>query len=568
MRLVSVVLFVSLSNAVVLVGAQAKDVSIEAKSAIELVVVHPDAATITRKALIDLPAGASTILLKNLPFALDPASLRVAGEARGRLSIGAVETRVAPADARAPDSAVEARLKQLRADRDGVQVTIDTLAAKQAMILRYSQASPEKLSHEARPLAIGEWNAAFDAVGAALSRTGEELRAVKTRAKDIDDEICALETGRGRSAPNGPAREAAILVEAESAGKVALTLTYLVNGAGWQPAYDARLDTGGRERKPQLEIVRRASVSQRTGEDWTDVALTVSTTRARRGAAAPEVQPQRVSFFEPMPLAAARPSSPVSNDRSPGVASKRAYSEAGAAASAQQDAPRSEPAEQLIASLDSGAYQASFKIAGLNGVPSDGSSKSFILSSRRIEPALTVRIAPALDATAYLDARIVNEEDAPLLPGVVAVQRDGVFVGSSRIGLVAPGEATEFGFGVDDKVKVTRAPVKRTENEPSWFGQTKFETRDFKTTVKNLHDFAIHATVVDQIPFSENTAISIETLPQTTAPSEKQVADKRGVMAWSFDAQPGETKEIRLAYRVKWPADRDIVTQPAPLAQR
>ena len=47
------------------------------------------------------------------------------------------------------------------------------------------------------------------------------------------------------------------------------------------------------------------------------------------------------------------------------------------------------------------------------------------------------------------------------------------------------------------------------------------------------------------------------------APSEKQTPDKRGVMTWSFDALPGETKEFRLAWRVKWPADRDILTQPA-----
>lgn len=565
MRFVRVALYASALATVGLGRAQAGIV--EAKSAIEFVVVHPDAATVTRKATLDVPAGASTIVFENLPFALDPASLRVAGEANGRLSIGAVEARVAPADARTADSAIEARLKQLRADRDGSQVTIDALAAKQAMILRFSQSGPEKLSPEARPLALGEWNAAFDAIGAALARTGEELRSVRARAKDIDDEIHILDAGRGRSASAGPAREVAIAVEAQAPGAIRLVLTYLVAGAGWQPAYDARLETGDKDRKPQLELVRRASVTQRTGEDWTDVALSVSTTRAQRGAAAPDVQPLRVSFWEPPVPLAARAGNLASGERAEG-ARKRSFEAPTAPAPAPQEASRPAPAEQQVASLESGAFQASFKIAGSVGVPSDGSTKSFILSSRRIEPALSIRVAPALDATAYLDARIVNDEDAPLLPGVVAVQRDGVYVGSSRIALVAPGDWADFGFGADDKVKVSRAPVKRVENEPNWFGQTKYETRDFKTSVKNLHDFAIHATLVDQIPFSESTAITVETLPQTTAPSEKQLGDKRGVMAWSFDAQPGEMKEIRVAYRVKWPADRDVVTLPAPLLQR
>ena len=93
------------------------------------------------------------------------------------------------------------------------------------------------------------------------------------------------------------------------------------------------------------------------------------------------------------------------------------------------------------------------------------------------------------------------------------------------------------------------------------------DTREFKTSVKNLHGFPVSVTVVDQIPFSENRRSSVEPMPHTTPPSEKQPGDKRGVMSWSFDLQPGESKDIHLAYRLKWPADREIVLQPAPLAR-
>jgi uncharacterized protein (TIGR02231 family) len=538
----------------------AKD--IDANSAIVAVIVHPDAATISREATIDLPAGVSAVAFKNLPFALDPSSLRASGEGAVPFSIGAVEARVAPGAAVA-DSPVEAKLKSLRADRDNVQVTLDALAAKKAMILHFSQASPEKLSPDARPLALSEWGAAFESVGGALMKVGEDLRVANAKAREIDEEIHALELGKGRAGGRGPAREVVVGVEAQSAGKVRLTLSYLTGAASWTSAYDARLDTGDKDKRPLLEITRRAAVTQRTGEPWNDVALSVSTMRAQRGAAAPDVQPQRVAFWEapvPAPLARSAPAGTMSMD-----SARRKLSEA---PSPEAEAPKFEPAQQQTASLDAGAYQATFKIAGAVSVPDDGSSKSFILSARKIEPTLTIRAAPALDPTAYLSARVVNDEDAPLLPGVVFAQRDGVSVGSSRIALVAPGEAVDLGFGADDKVKVARTPVKRSENEPTWFGQTKTDARDFKTTIKNLHAFPIKATVVDQIPFSENTAITVETLPQTTPPSEKQVADKRGVMAWAFDLQPGETREIRLAYRVKWPADRDIIFQPAPPPMR
>ena len=64
-------------------------------------------------------------------------------------------------------------------------------------------------------------------------------------------------------------------------------VSYTVRGARWAPLYDARLDTGTRERKPALELVRRAEIVQQTGEDWSDVALSVSTVRTAKGGSAP-----------------------------------------------------------------------------------------------------------------------------------------------------------------------------------------------------------------------------------------------------------------------------------------
>ena len=117
-------------------------------------------------------------------------------------------------------------------------------------------------------------------------------------------------------------------------------------------------------------------------------------------------------------------------------------------------------------------------------------------------------------------------------------------------------------------MKVTRVPVRRKENEPGFFTSSKVETRDFKTTVKNLHDFPVRIAVIDQIPITENSAIAIEQLPATTPPTEKIVADKRGVMGWTWDYAPGEQRDIRLAYRMKWPADRAVAFQVLPQGQR
>ena len=541
--------------------AVASAAEIEARSRIDSVTVYPDAALVTRVLDLELPAGASNVLLKGLPYALDPASLRVAGEGGAALAIGSVESRVAPADVKT-DTAIDARLKSLRSDREGWQVTIDALTAKQEMIKHFGQASPEKLSPEAKPLEVSQWNGAFDAIGTALAKVGDELRSARARARDIDEEIKAVEASRPRPTGKPPLRDITIALDAGGATKAKLSVTYRVSGASWRPTYDAKLDTGGASRKPALDLVRRAEITQRTGEDWSDVALAVSTTRALRGAQAPDLQPERIAFWEPpIPMAAGaarREAAPMAKSMQMDAARDRLAAPAPPASMPVQ-------AEEQQATLSADAWQASFLVPGRISVPADGASKNFALATRRYEPALIVKSAPELDPTAYLEAHIENAEDAPLLPGSVSVQRDGAFVGRGSIGVIAPGEGFDLGFGADDRVKVVRVPVKKKENEPTWYNQSKVDAREFKTTVRNLHDFPIRATIVDRIPFSENTAITVELLPQTTAPTEKQVGDKRGVMAWSYELKPQEQKEIRLGWRMKWPADRDVVFQTAPV---
>ena len=74
---------------------------------------------------------------------------------------------------------------------------------------------------------------------------------------------------------------------ATAATKATLRVTYAVRNARWVPLYDARLDTGAKDRKPALELVRRADITQSTGEDWSNVSLGVSTVRLARGGSAP-----------------------------------------------------------------------------------------------------------------------------------------------------------------------------------------------------------------------------------------------------------------------------------------
>ena len=155
-------------------------------------------------------------------------------------------------------------------------------------------------------------------------------------------------------------------------------------------------------------------------------------------------------------------------------------------------------------------------------------------------------------------------EDAPLLPGKVAIYRDGAFVGRGKMAAASKDETVRLGFGADDKVKIERLVIKRNEGSAGLIVATsKTDERAFKTSVRNGHDFPIKIAIADQLPVSESEDIVVDMLPSTTPPTTTNARDKRGVLEWAFEAKPGDLKDLAFAWRVRWPKDKGVVMMPA-----
>ena len=126
------------------------------------------------------------------------------------------------------------------------------------------------------------------AVAEEVASADAAIRDAERKQRDIDREVARLESDRAIKPPNK--LEVRIDLAAAAAAKATLRVTYAVRNARWAPLYDARLDTGAKDRKPVLELVRRAEITQTTGEDWSNVALAVSTVRTARGGSAPDAE--------------------------------------------------------------------------------------------------------------------------------------------------------------------------------------------------------------------------------------------------------------------------------------
>ena len=552
----------SLVLATALIGARAEAANIDANSAIDAVTVYPDGASITRVINVDLPAGDNTLVSKDFPLTLDPSSLRVEGEAGAKLTIGSVDARqprpVTPVDLSELDKKIEA-LKDQRADLDGA---IASAEARRKFAERFAEASPAGLGEkgEARPLA--DWRAAFAAVAEEVANADTAIREAQRKQRDLDREIARLESDRTAKPPSK--LEVRIDMAAAAATKATLRVTYSVRNARWTPLYDARLDTGAKDRKPMIELVRRAEIAQSTGEDWTNVALAVSSVRVARGGNAPDLNSLIVQYPPPPRPLAAAPAQPTADFARASRSMSEVAAPTSAPASAADMPEKAKKIDESQGAAEIGAFHVAFQIPGRVTVAASKGSKSLRIATTTIAPDLMVRSSPVADPTAFLEASFVQSEDAPLLPGQVAIYRDGMFVGHGRMASASKDETVRLGFGADDKVKIERSVVKRNEGSAGLILTTsKTDERAFKTTVRNGHDFGIKVAIEDRLPVSESDEIVVDMLPSTTPPTASNLRDKRGVLQWAFEVKPSEVKEIAFAWRVRWPKDKGVVMLPS-----
>jgi uncharacterized protein (TIGR02231 family) len=536
-----------------LAAGSARAADLDAASAVDAVTVYPDGASVTRLITADLPAGENILVLRDFPLGLDITSLRVEGAADTKLTIGAIDARPPRAAPPVNLPELDQRLESLKDQRADLQGAIDAANARRKFAEHFAETSPAGLGEKGEARPIADWRAAFAAVAEEVASADSAVRDAERKQRELDRDIRRLEAERAAKPPNK--LEVRLDLASEAATSATLRVTYAVRNARWTPLYDARLDTGARDRKPALELTRRAEITQSTGEDWSNVALTVSTVRTARGGNAPELNSLFVHYPDIAALAPAAPTPQMDKFRSL------------AAHSAPEIAlPSAAPvqAEERPAVAEISGFQVMYRIAGRVSVGASEGAKSLLVSTATIAPDLAVRSVPVLDPTAFLEASFKQSEDAPLLPGRVSIYRDGVFVGRGQMKTASKDETVRLGFGPDDKVKVERSVLNRNEGTAGLIMlSSKTDERTFKTTVRNGHDFAIRVAIEDHLPVSENEDIQVEMLPSSTPPTSRNLHDKRGVLEWAFEAKPGEARDIAFAWLMRWPKDKGVVMTPA-----
>jgi uncharacterized protein (TIGR02231 family) len=536
----------------------AADAPIGATSHVVEATVFSDRALITRLAHIHVPAGAHVISISNMPAGMNEATLRVQGKAAVPVKIGAVDikhvflTEAANAAERDKQAQIDAKIN----DKALVQGDMNALKAREDFITHIVQAGA--LTHDAQgnaklDFAPEKWQQAWTAVQTGMAETQKDMAAKTVAMKKIDEDIARMqeELAQVRSQQSAERRDAQINVEASADTDLDLTLSYQTSGASWQPVYDARLDTSG----GQLDLEQYGAVRQLTGEDWDEVALTLSTAQPVVGSEMPRIGEWLVRLFQP----AIYPGRMNGASLAMSSAKMAMQSEDGYAPEVAS-APPPVMAQQEQALAVTTEYSAEFKVPGKVDVKSAADSTRLHIADVHMKAALSARATPGLAPQAYLFASATNHESYPLIPGTVAKFRDGSFIGNASLPLVRPNEEAKFSFGVDDRIKVDYKRVKESQDNPALLliGDMTVE-REYEAKVDNLHKEPVALTIISQFPVSADPDVKVDRLDDQTTPGSVPDPDKmQGVIEWNDTLKAGESKTYDTGWRVSYPKGKTL----------
>lgn len=538
--------------AIALILPEAVYADLQASSSISAVTVYPDSARITRTTQINLPAGETKIILPGLPLSMDANSLRVSGSSTSAVSLGSVQLAE-----QLSSEAVQAKEQQLAAEirrwQEKRQEVADakTRAEQQLAFIRATglqQPSKDTQAQGTATLPLNQWQQAWQTLETATADAQTKVRTADKTLQEFDKGLAQLQEQLEQIATGETSnRTASLYVKATAASNLNLTLSYQIPAAYWSPVYEAELDSA----TGKLQFKTQAAIQQSTGEDWSNVKVNLSTLRPTASANLPDLNSWVISLYQPP--------SPLANQaREMAVSADMAMAPAAAPApSLRMEKPKAvvSMAEENSALLAS-AYHVEYQVPGILSITSGSDTRRVTLASQALEAKLQLSSAPRLDPRAILTTETNYQGQAPLIPGTIALYRDGNFIGNSQLAELKTGELMKLAFGEDDRVKIQFQPTPEKTTQPGLLSNRKRLDYSYRVTIQNQHAEVRSIKLYDSIPVANISDISVTSTGDI--PSLKDVEHKKGVNAWVRDVAAGAKVEVNYGYSISYPQDQSL----------
>ena len=320
-----------------------------------------------------------------------------------------------------------------------------------------------------------------------------------------------------------------------------LKLHYQVRGAGWEPAYQARLNTDD----DQLSVTAFAVIAQQTGENWHNVPLTLSTVNPNQKTTGQLPNVPRLSLYEDNQDVRVRRGASMM-DAAPVMMAESMQADTSA-----NTAPL--PSFTVSSQNKNGIIE--YRLPQRVSIPSDGRRVRTVIGTQSGSSKSWIRSTPSVETVAYWYA------SAPFLTpewvdGSLQLYRDDNYVGQSRYNYQMLKEQG-IGFGTDSNTIVKELINEDKQGEKGVLNRQQTLTKSRAYQFTNQHNRKMHLQVLGSEPISADDSLKVATT-HTPPVTERNWNDNQGIVAWEFDLPSKQSQVIRSTSQVSYPADQQL----------
>jgi uncharacterized protein (TIGR02231 family) len=536
---------------------------IEVKSKIESVTVFLRAAQVNRTADVTLKKGKNIVYFRGLGEGINPQSIQASAPQAFLINsviheINYLDRQIESPREKMLQDSVEL-VKRLLEDNS---LESNTLEAEKTMINRN-----QSIASKEQGLNVDELKKLADFYRQRLTEIMDrQLQLVRKNAK-LNERLTALarQLSELNARRNRPSNDIRVIVDAPEAGTAPISLSYIINEAGWVPSYNIR----AKDTQSPITLEYRADVYQNTGVDWEDVKLTLSSGNPNMGGTQPDLNPWNLYVQDPIVYGFKR----GRGDYAAGAGAydmkeKTEAEEGGEEIVAEDYEVANEPAPSTIdvidynsasttlanyTTLQEGATTAEFKIALPQTIRSNGKAEQVTVRNANLPTFYRHFAVPKMDNDAFLTAGLTGWDTLNLLPGVAQVFFEGTYVTEVSIDPAYTSDTLNLSLGRDKKVIIERNQLKDF-NKVRTIGLNRERTFAWEIKVRNTKDTPVNLTLEDQIPVSQDKDIVVNLVDASGA----KVDPATGKLVWELNLAKAETKVVKLMFTVKYPKNKYI----------
>ena len=259
-------------------------------SKIKEVTVYLSGAQITRTASCQLHEGSNEVVFTGLSHKIDESSIQISGlGAVSILSIAYNINYLEKSESNPKVSQWEDEIIRLEHEISLLKNAIAGLEEEEKLITsnRVVNGDSQVLSLDRIKQIGAYYRERITAIKNEVFTTNLSINKLKTKVNDLK-----LQLAEVHNAPEVPQGEITITFDAPIATSLNAKLTYLVRDAGWVPNYDIK--SSGLS--APINLAYKANVYQKTGQDWNNVHVILSTGNPNYNIARPNLETKYLDF--------------------------------------------------------------------------------------------------------------------------------------------------------------------------------------------------------------------------------------------------------------------------------